>query len=479
MTEIPFPTTSTVGGKPQESGGRLINAYPEKLSDGARKTVVRKRTPGLNRVSTSAAARTHCRGFLAVGSTTLVAYDGYIEAITASSGAYSNAALGALAGTTPVTFAKNNKFPTADLVAVTENGAFQVFTGAAPIPYPDANVGSPNSVCFGDGYFFFTYGDGTCYASGLNDTSIDPLDYVVAESKPDGLLRGVFHRQELLLMGTASIEVWQDTANPTGFPFSRSTVIPRGLIGQWAVAGWEDGWANTLIWAGDDCIVYTLNGYTPTRISTHDVERAIQATANAGDADTIKACVYMADGHALWSIKSADWCWVYDLTTQTWHERASYQSNTWRGECTVKNYGFWLCGDSTTGDVYDIDANYYQEGNDPLVWTVTSGAAADFPNRVFISRADFDFDVGWGIADGTYPTQTNPRINVSWSDDGGVQFSQPLQRELGKSGAYQQRVTVHRTGLTGPAGRLWKLSVSDPVYVGLLGGAMTAAVRNK
>jgi hypothetical protein len=476
VTDIPFPATSSVGGKPQEGGGRLINAIPEKLADGARKTVVRKRAPGLNRIANSIDGRTHCRGFLAVGSTTLVAYDGHMEAIAPSGGAYVNTALGALDGTTPITTAKNNKFPTADLVAVTENGAFQVFTGSAPIPYPDADVGSPNSVCFGDGYFFFTYGDGTCYASDLNDTAIDPLNFTVAESKPDGLLRGVFFRQELLLMGSASIEVWQNTAQPTGFPFSRSTVIPRGLIGQWAVAGWEDGWANTLIWAGDDNVVYQMNGYTPTRISTHDVERSIQATANAGSPETIKACVYMSEGHAFWSLKSDDWCWVYDLTTQTWHERASYQSDTWRGECTVKNYGLWLCGDSTNGVVYSIDSLYYQEGNDPLVWTVTSGFASDFPRPVFVYRADFDFDMGWGVADGTNPIQTNPKVRVSWSDN-GVTWSQPLERQIGAGGAYGQRVSVLRTGTTGPVGRKWKLEVSDPVYVGLLGGAMQATLR--
>ena len=476
MVDIPFPTTSTLGGKPQEGGGRLINAYPEKLADGARKQVVRKRAPGLNRIATSADSRTHCRGFLTVGSSTLVAYDGYMQVITPLSGSYVTTALGALAGTTPVTLAKNNKIPTADLVCVTENGAFQVFTGSAPIPYPDADVGSPNSVCFGDGYFFFTYGDGVCYSSDLNTTDVDPLNYITAESKSDGLLRGVFYRQELLLMGQASIEVWQNTANPTGFPFSRSTVIPRGLVGQWAVAGWEDGWANTLIWAGDDNIVYQMNGYSPTRISNHDVERSIQATANAGEADTIKACVYMSEGHAFWSLKADNWCWVYDLTTQTWHERASYQSMTWRGECTTKNYGLWLCGDSTTGDVYSVESTYYQEGNDPLVWTVTSGFAADFPKPVFVHRADFDFDMGWGVADGSNPIQTAPTVRVSWSGN-GVTWSEPLVRSLGGGGKYNERITVLRTGTTGPVGRTWKLEVSDPVYVGLLGGAMQATLR--
>ena len=40
-------------------------------------------------------------------------------------------------------------------------------------------------------------------------------------------------------MGLGTIEVWQNTGNPVGFPFSRVTVIPRGLAGPSAVAGFE------------------------------------------------------------------------------------------------------------------------------------------------------------------------------------------------------------------------------------------------
>ena len=61
-------------------------------------------------------------------------------------------------------------------------------------------------------------------------------------------------------------------------------------------------------------------------------------------------------------------------------------------------------------------------------------------------------------------------MRISWSNDGGVTWGNPLHRELGAQGRAEHRVTVTRTGLTGPMGRRWRLDVTDPVHVGLMGG---------
>lgn len=473
MVAIPFPVISGKGAQPNEGGGRLINAIVEKLEDGAPARVVRKRAPGLNRV-VEATGETNCRGMIAIGQQTLVAFTDRLYVVASD---FSITDLGALDGDQPVIFARNNKSPVPDIACVTENGAFQVFTGAAPIAYPDPDVGSPSSVTFGDGYFFFGYGDGTILASDLNSTAINALNFTTAEAKADTLYRVVFFRQELFAFGSGTTEVYQNTANATGFPFSRTNVIPRGLVGKWAVAGFEDGWANTLIWVGDDGIVYEMKGYTPSRISTHDVERDIEAVVRTGDTSAMQAFVYMSEGHAFWALRGEFFCWVYDLTTGSWHERQSYELQTWRAQVSCRNYGLWMIGESESGIVYNVQADFYREGTQPMVWTVQSGHMVDFPTEVACPRADFYFDKSTGLDNGESPIETNPRVRVSWSNDGGLSFSQPLQREFGAQGEFRLRVQVNRTGFTGPEGRIWKLEVSDPVYVGLLSGDMQADPR--
>lgn len=464
---IAFPTTSSKPGSLQENGGKLINAFVEKLADGRG---VMKRAPGLNRVASSA-SRVLCRGMYLAGSTLLVAYQDRLESVDA---AFVNSDLGALAGSGPVTIARNNRTPTPQIVAVTENGAFNLFTSAAPTAFADPDLPNPNSVCFQDGYFFFTIGDGRCYASGINEVTINSLDFIICEARSDGLLRGIAFRQELFLMGQSSIEVWQNTAQPTGFPYSRATVIPRGLKGQWAVSGWEEGFANTLIWVGDDNIVYQLAGYTPQRISYNDIERDLETIS---DGSQLKAISYMSGGHALWSLKSPSFTWVYDLSTNQWHNRKSFGRMTFRGEQAVKAFGMSIVGDEATGHLYSVDDRYYYEDGEPLVLTIESGPGSGFPTRMSVPLVMFDMDVGTGIPAGVVPIETDPVIQIAWSDDGGATWSMPVIRDIGRGALYRNRIDVSRTGLTTQKGRNWKLWVSDAVYVGLLGGNMTVEQR--
>lgn len=85
--------------------------------------------------------------------------------------------------------------------------------------------------------------------------------------------------------------------------------------------------------------------------------------------------------------------------------------------------------------------------------------------------------MGVGSASGDDPTQTDPQVALSWSDDGGGGWSTPLLRDLGGEGERRTRISLFRTGLTGPTGRMWKVVVSDAVYVGLISGAMAAQPR--
>jgi hypothetical protein len=54
----------------------------------------------------------------------------------------------------------------------------------AVISFADTDIGTPNSVGFMDGYFIFTYGDGTIQASGLNDVTIATTDKTKEQAKP-------------------------------------------------------------------------------------------------------------------------------------------------------------------------------------------------------------------------------------------------------------------------------------------------------
>ena len=101
---------------------------------------------------------------------------------------------------------------------------------------------SPTSVCFGEGYFFFTT-PGFCYASRHQRHGGQCPRRVRAEQRPEALIRGVFYNGELYLFGVSHTEVWasRGNPNPTGFPLNYVTSIWRGLVGTLAVTGFEEG----------------------------------------------------------------------------------------------------------------------------------------------------------------------------------------------------------------------------------------------
>ena len=474
MTDIVFPNSTSPGARQGEGSGRLVNCYAEPLESGARATFARRRAPGLTRLVTTAFAG--CRGFHFYNGDLYVAQANRLLRVNQSGSAYTVTNLGALAGTGRVTFARNNKAPVADIVCVTENGAFIVNRTTAPTSFTDPDLPQPVTVTFLDGYFVFAIRDGRFFTSGINDTTINALDFGKAESHSGGLLNAVAFGEQLMLMGPSSIEFWQNAGNATGTPFSRASVQSRGLASTFAIAGTEYGFSS-LIFIGDDNSVYRLDGgYTPVKISNRDLDRLIVAVA---DKTLLDVTVSVTEGHAWATVTGPHFSWTYELGTGFWHERASYLDDHWRGLCSIQAFGGWVIGDRKTGDIWMLDANAMTEGANALVMQVISLPALGFPNRVAINRADFDFIVGQGLVTGLDPIEVDPVCLISWSDDGGGTFGTPLKRNLGRLANYRTRITINRAGMAGPYGRVWKIEVADPVYVSVLVGAMDGALKSK
>jgi hypothetical protein len=474
---IPFPLVSAPGANPYDSAGRLRNCFAEPLVTGARAQFAWRRAPGLS--SFKLASYTGWRGAIQVGSLLYAAWTSGSHAVASYTTGGVETLLGTQGSGTKKVFWAHNSAATPDVVYVDpDNGAFQVTVAPAVIAYPDADVGSPNSVCFLDGYFFFTHGDGTCIASGINTTAVNPLDFVKIDGNEGGLLRAIAFG-ELYLCGTDNIDVWQNTAEPVGFPFSRVKVIPRGLLGRYAISGFEKGFGKGLIFVGDNRVVYILDGYNPVKISTPDVDRAISSfLAGGGSVDDIEMFPYVVGGHSCVVLRSPSWTWVFDTDQLYWHERWSQPHLFFRGFGSVFAFNKWLCGDADTANILQINDAVYDELGNNIVYEIESGPVTDFPNRMRVNQATFAMARGVGQALGLNPQQTDPTVLIQWTDDGGMHWSTPVQRKLGPQETNPGPVRVNRAGVTKDQGRRWKLTVYDPVDVELTGGTQSDQPRN-
>ena len=545
---IPWPLSSFPGNTGQEGAGRIINCTAEPLGPGGPAPAGYHRQPGLSQF----APTTHSgyRGGLIVNNLSYEAWSG-IAATFTSAGV--EGTVGAFPGTQHVSIARNQN-ANVDVVGVDiDNGAYVLRTGAGGVyggAYTGAgNLPQPNSVCFQDGYFFFTIADGRCFASGINALTQNSLTFITAQSRSDVvLLRGIAFSGLLFLFTTGHCEVWQDVANVApNFPYARQVVLPFGLLQANAIAGFETGF-DDMSWVAQDFGVWELpyGSLQPQKISPPDLDRLIEVEHRAGH--LLEASVYMFAGKKFWSLQSPAWTWEFNLGTQQWNERWSLAANgtqgRWRGTGGHPAFGKWLLGDVQSGTLCFIDDQNKTELGKPMLARLESAPVANFPNRLRVARADFNFTVGSGqntraivmlirgisagggipasvriavdgtqqassgdtinvagagtgingswtatVIDATHidlqasvfaaatwtgagtatdvtapPNVINPQVAISWSDDGGLSWGNPILRALGQQGvAKTTRIVLSRCGISGAIGRKWRLDVTDPV----------------
>lgn len=467
MPEIVFPPSTAPSRNIVENGGRVINAYAEIAPEGSRSKYRFRRAPGLRPVFTAGTGVP--RGAWLVGSLLHVVNGDKVYTVSKAGNDYTVTALsGTIGGTGPVTIAHNMRSPTAQILIVHSSGMSQVASSTVS-DFTDPDLPSVVSITFMDGYFIVTAADGRAFSSDLNDDEFGENNFATAEAATDGLVRGIAVGRDLLLMGESTIEFWGNAGNPTGFPFSRGPVMSIGLKGRFAVAGFEPGFPAPLMWVGTDNAVYRLNGYSEQRVSTSHLEWLISQE----DGSDLEASVYVAAGHPCWVLTGPSWTFVYDMSTGFWHERHSYETARWRASFGVQAFNEWLVFDRTSGQVYRVDPSYRREDTDPLIFELRSVQQHRFPGRAIIDSAAFDFVTGVGSDTGIAPIETEPRVSIDWSDDGGIRFGAALLRDLGTQGEHKH-IEINRCGMTGRTGRQWRLRVSDPVESVFMGASMQA-----
>jgi hypothetical protein len=205
----------------------------------------------------------------------------------------------------------------------------------------------------------------------FDGASIDPLDFASAEGSPDGLVSLIVDHREAWLFGTNSVEVWYDSG-AADFPLTpvQGAFNEVGCIAAFSVAKLDNG----IFWLGADArgrgIVYRANGYTAQRVSTHAVEWQIQQYGNLSDAI---AYTYQQDGHSFYVLifPSANTTWVFDVSTNLWHERAAFINGSFtrhRSNCQMSFNNEIVVGDHELGNIYAFDLEVFSDDGAVQKW---------------------------------------------------------------------------------------------------------------
>lgn len=462
VVPLEFGLQSNPGRYGHDMAGRLINAYAEQADPKGKAQFPFFPIEGLASFATLSGA-TGWRGGIALDPYGYVVFGPVLSKVDNGG---TETVIGGFTGSSPVFMARNRKSPNPQ-IALVSDGLRYICEADVLTAIADTDLPAANSVISIAGYFLWTITDGRFFISSIDEgTTIDPLDFATAETSPDGLSVAYARGREAILFGPNSIEFWAHTG-ATAFPFEligSATINSLGVLCRHSVRDLND----IVFFVASDGTVRLLDGYTPTRISTHAVERSIDGIS---DKDSITATAYSFRGHQFYNLSCPTWTWTYDGVTSLWHERESYDETRWRGEGFVDIDGKRIIGDHESGLLYQLSATTYTEAANHLVWKLQSAPMHAYPNRAIHDRLFLDTIPGTGL-NSTDTHLSAPQVMVRYSDTGTKTWSNERQAATGAIGEFDKRVTFNRLGETKEDGRIYEVAMSAAVIRGLTSAAV-------
>jgi hypothetical protein len=325
-------------------------------------------------------------------------------------------------------------------------------------------------------------GAGFTWTVDTNASAFDPLDIAAKSGFNDPIVGIVSVHRELWLIGALTTEVWIDTgAADFTFQEQQGAYINHGCAAQYSIATMDVLVFFIMQDQQGNGIVVQGQGYDVTEISTPRIVSEFKSYATITDA--IGFCFQIED-HSYYGLvfPTANKGWLYDLTTKQWNEWNWLDSNgnlnRPRANCCMFAYGANLIGDWESGNLLQLDINTFTDYTDanPTGSIVrirtfphsTStkysqlGVATTSYAKVSYNSFDADMEVGTILDD------SDPQISLSWSDNKGVSYGNPVMQSMGKIGEYLTTITWNRLGQA--RDRVFKLQWSTNNKTALNGG---------
>lgn len=339
------------------------------------------------------------------------------------------------------------------------------------------NIQGTNEYYYSESYYM--YHDDTTDTSHDYDPAVvngywNPINSGKKIGRPDDITALANCNNYLWLFGANSNEVHYDTGDYNNQLFARyeGAILNFGCNAPYSVATY----ANNIFWLGSDnsgtLSVFTNEGMAPKRISTRGIEQIIQ------EFDTVSTAIaytYAQSGHAFYVINfpSADRTFVYDLVTDSWHERTFLDQATgnllaWKGLFATYNFGTLIMGDNAYSGVYSLDPTYYQNDNmgdtgvnyircaknTPILFS--NGVLVRYDWVSVICNQGYGTDVNTPAGVGQ-----NPKVYLAYSNDTGITYTNEREAPLGKMGEYSNRSRF--LGCGSGRNRVFRVTMTDPV----------------
>jgi hypothetical protein len=295
------------------------------------------------------------------------------------------------------------------------------------------------------------------------------IDFASAEALPDNIVALIGFNRQLYILGAETFQVFWNSGDGTR-PFVpvEGAIAEIGCAAPYSAAKEESG----VYWLGLDKRggprIYKAQGANVAAISTPPLDIALRGYTLT-DAS---GYTFRADGHIYYvlTFPTDDTTWLYDASTQAWHEFKEW-SDTWhrhRSNCAIYAHGRQLIGDFENGRIYELSAEVYANDGQPLRALRASAHVSDDQRVMIPGSIEVITEPGVGLNTGQ---GEDPQMMLRVSKDGGFTWGNEMSRTMGRQGMYRNRVRFNR-----PCGAardlVFEVSITDPVKRVIVGAVI-------
>jgi len=297
--------------------------------------------------------------------------------------------------------------------------------------------------------------------------AFDPLDIAAKSGFNDPIVGIAVVHRELWLIGNRTTEVWIGTgAADFYFQQQQGAYIDHGCAAPYSIATMDVLAFFIMQDKQGNGIVVQGQGYDVTEISTPRIVEEFKGYITLADA--IGFCFQLGD-HAFYALvfPTADKGWLFEVKTKQWSEWnwSDIDGNFLRprANCCMFAYGVILVGDWQNGKLLQLTLSAYTDEGSPIIRVRTFPHSTD--NNVKVTYLCFQADMEVGTI---IDQEANPMVALSWSDDKGKTYGNPVEQSLGKTGNYLASPSWNRLGQA--RDRVFKLQWSADLVTALNGG---------
>lgn len=464
-----YPITSV-----RENPQRLINMYEVNDKAEGKSSNILYPTPGLKLfVDTNGNA---VRGLITLHGIAYIVKDNKFGSIT-SAGVYTDiGTLNTSSGAVCITSTN-----TQILIVDGSKGYLYTVSGSIFTAITDVNFpASCTYVASQDDYFFaLNPNSDTFYLSNLADGSTWPaLNFASANVRPDNLVAAISAWQQMWLIGENTTEIWFDTGADFPFQPQQGTMLNYGCGAPASLTLAND----SLIWLaqtqdGQGFVVSAFNPTAPKIVSNDAIHLEFNSYTRLSDAF---AYTYMQAGHEFYVITfpTDNKTWVYDITTDMWHQRNSVNTTAitqpnytrHRGNCYTFLAGMHLVGDFISGKVFQLDLNTLVDDTIYQISRTIITPNLSNNGRLFtIYSLELFVEPGQGIQTGQ---GSSPTVMLEVSRDGGFTWGNIRTSIIGAIGSYRKRVKWNMLGIARDFA--FRFTFTDPVKFIVIGAEIDA-----